>query len=243
MFGNLAMAIEVQPRHPGGRKIKQKPRAPRSLWIRHRSNLEAMQERPPEEFREYLRIGRPEFGTVIGELYGRGVFDETDCAAARLVAEIVGRHDRYHQVKDPKVQGSPRSPSYERGFGGGDDEIERRTQDGTIVAYERKARRAQKADKKLQALIVNDRARTVLYNVCIYNLHPSAEQIPDLKAQLRIIWDKFKHRYQRQDHGKIRSHTSDTRDHPFNAAAEEGVVGAVAGEEPAAEPAAEPVAG
>lgn len=217
MLGNLGMNIEIPPRNKSGRKIAPKHRAPRGLWIRHRDELEAMRRKSRDDYSTFLHIGRPEFGTVIGELYRRGDFDESDCAAARIFAEIVGRRDRYHQVKDPKITGTPRSPSYERGFGSGDDEIERRSQDGTIAAYERKARRAQRAGHKLDGCIVNERARAVLYEVCIYNRHPSAEQIPDLKAQLKIIWAKFQHRYQKVDDGKIKTWRgpADTPDHPY----------------------------
>src|SRR6266567_2593136 len=141
MLGNMGMGIEIPPRNKSGRKIKVKPRGPEALHIRHREHLETMRSR--DDWSTYLRVGRPEFGTVIGKLFNAGYFDQHHCAAARIYAEITGRRDRYHPIKDPKVIGSPRSPSYERGFGGGDDEVERRIQDGSIVAYERKARRAQ----------------------------------------------------------------------------------------------------
>lgn len=238
MLGNLGMGIEIPPRNNNGRKIKVRARGPDAAWIRHRDHVSAMRDR--DDWSTFMRVARPEFGTIIGKLFNAGHFDQHHCAAARIYAEITGRRDRYHQIKDPKVQGSPRSPSYERGYGR-DDEIERRIQNGTIAAYERQARRAQRAATKLDALIVNETARAVLDAVCIQDQTPSSNQIPDLKAQLDIIWNTFKHRYQRQDDGKIRtwSRGPDARDHPFLGNGEEGVAGAVEGDAPAAEP--EPV--
>lgn len=216
-----------------------KARAPVGLWIRHRDHVDLMRER--DNWSEFLRAGRAEYGSVVGKLFAAGHFDQHHCAAARIYAEIMGRRDRYHQVKDPKVQGSPRSPSYERGFGK-DDEIERRIQQGTIASYERQARRAQRAGAKLDALIVNETARAVLDAVCVQDQTPSTTQIPDLKAQLDIIWDVFKHRYQRQDDGKVRTwrREKDARDHPFLGAGAAGVAGEVEGDAGAA--AAEPTA-
>lgn len=230
----MEMTIEIPPRYKSGRKVAPKPRGPDGLWKRHKDHLEAMRQRTRnrDDWSEFLRIGRPEFGTVIGKLFNARHFDQHHCAAARIVAEIVGRNDRYHQAKDQKLQAVPRSPLYERGFGGSDDEVERRTQDGTIVAYERKARRAQGAMRKLDNLIVNEVARNVLYSVCIYDEHPSSNQIPDLKAQLDIIWEAFKHRYEKANDGKIKTWSAgpDARDHPFLDNAPGEVAGGVEGE-------------
>jgi hypothetical protein len=211
------MGIEIPPRNKSGRKTTPKPRGPVGLWVRHRDHVDAMRKRDRDDWSDFLRVGRPEFGTVVGKLFNSGHFDQHHCAAARIFAEIVGRNDRYHPAKDARLQGVPRSPSYERGFGGGDDEVERRIQDGSIVAYERKARRAQRAMKKLDDVIVNEVARSVLFNVCICDLNPSSDQIHDLKAQLDLIWDAFKHRYEKTDDGKIRTwiKSPETRDHPF----------------------------
>lgn len=209
------MGIEVTPRNKSGRKVSPKPRGPVGLWIRHRDHLETMRKR--DDWSDFLRVGRPEFGTVIGKLFNSGQFDQHHCAAARIYAEIVGRYDRYHRYKDPKLQGTARSPSYERGFGGGDDEIERRTKQGTLTAYERKAKRAHKAYDKLHKIVVNNVAMAVLDAVCVYDQTPSDNQIHDLKAQLDLIWEEFKHRYQKNDDGKIRAWSPgpSTRDHPF----------------------------
>lgn len=244
MLGNMqAMGIEIPPRNNRGRRVKVKPRGPDSKWVRARDHLHEMRtNRGIERWTEFNKYGNTDFGTSIGRLFNAGHFDPHHCEAARIYAEVKGRRDRYHQIKDPKVQGSPKSPSYERGHGT-DDEIERRTQNGTINAYERDANRAQKAAKKMDALIVNETARAVLDAVCVYDQMPSYAQIHDLKAQLDIIWDVFKHRYQRQDDGKIRtwSRAPAAPDHPFLAAGEAGVAGAVEGEAGMAEPAGQPV--
>lgn len=236
------MAIEVEPRNKRGFRARPKPeRGPRSLWIRHRDHLESMRNR--DDWSEFMRAGRPEFGTVVGALFNSHHFDQHHCAAARIYAEIVGRYNRYHPIMDPKVRGTACSPSYERGFGGGDDEIERRTQDGTIAAYERKAKRSRKAHDKLQKTIVNERARAVLDSVCIYDQHPSSEQIPDLRAQLDLIWEEFKHRYEKSNDGKIKTWNAgpDTRDHPFLGTGPGEVAAASEGDEGESPDGAEPV--
>lgn len=208
------MGIQIEPRNKYGRKSKRDlRRGPDAIWKRHKDVVDGFRDR--DDWSDYLKSGKQEYGTVIGLLYLRGIFKQSHCAAARIYAEITGRNDRYHKIKDPKVNGSPRSPSYERGFGGGDDEIERRIQEGTIVAYERRANRAHKAHKKLSALVVNEIARSVLDAVCIYDQYPAQHQIHDLCVQLDIIWDIFKHRYEKSDEGKIKAWKADTRDHPF----------------------------
>lgn len=238
------MAIEVPPRNKYGRKPPQdKRRGPDALHKRHKAVVDGFREL--DDWSDYLKAGKAEYGTVFGLLFLRGHFNQSHCAAARIYADIMGRRDRYHQIKDPKVVGSPRSPSYERGFGGSDDEIERRTQDGSIKSYERKARRAQRAAKKLDALIVNEVARSVLDAVCIYDQYPAEHQIHDLRAQLDLIWNVFKHRYEKINDGQTKawSAPADTRDHPFIGSEPAEVAREVTGDAGDPEPAGEPVAG
>jgi hypothetical protein len=215
MMGALGMGIEIPARNKYGRKPpKDKRRGPDATWKRHKELLDYFRTR--DDYSDYLKANKAEYGSVIGQLFLRGEFNQSHCAAARIYAEIVGRNDRFHRIKDPKLQGSPRSPSYERGFGGSDDEVERRTQDGTIVAYERRARRAQRAYDKLQRLVVNDTARTVLDAICVYDQYPASHQIHDLCAQLDIIWEEFKHRYRKHEEGQIKTwRGASERDHPF----------------------------
>lgn len=115
--------------------------------------------------------------------------------AAKRYAYIMARHDRYF------VQGAraSRSQSYERAFGGEDQEIERRNQDGTIADYERTAKKAKKHYLKLQ--IILDRfadpitgrniAKDVLDDLCCSDVEPATALRESCAAVLKVIAHEF----------------------------------------------------
>jgi hypothetical protein len=126
------------------------------------------------------RLGAiPDFATVVGRLYLFGVLTELEATAARRYAEIVGRHDRYHGISRRQMA----SPAYDRGYGR-EDEVARREANGTIAAYERRAKRARREWDRFQKVIPNSLARSALDDVCVNNREIPTAQHDDLKTLL-----------------------------------------------------------
>jgi hypothetical protein len=165
---------EVSPPHrynDGHKKKRARPRHPGAgtMWRRLRDN-----------WSDIMKIGAdPNLGTVVGKLYLFGVITETEATAARRYAEVVGRHDRYMGMPRRQVA----SPAYERGFGA-EDEIAKRERQGTISAYERRARRAKREMVRLRSQIPNDTALTAVESVCVLDQEIPTAQHADLKTLL-----------------------------------------------------------
>lgn len=136
----------------------------------------------------------PDYGTVIGRLYHFGEINARQASAARLYAEVVGRYDRFHPTRDAVLRRSAKSPAYERGSRGRDDEVERLSNQGQLPEWERRAKRARKAYLKLDSCVPNDLARTALDEICIHNREINSVNYPDLVRILERIADKFRFR-------------------------------------------------
>ena len=175
--------VSPPPRYrSGGYKVPK-----RRNYIERRPGANTLWRRM-RDFQDDLRkLGAdPNLGTVLGRLYLFGVLSESEMAAGLLYADLAGRYARYHK----EARESAASPNYQRGLGR-EDEVERHNKDGTMAAYERRARAARKAWEKAGAQIPNERAREVLRNVCLLDLEISQIVYDDLKILLRRIGDAF----------------------------------------------------
>jgi len=168
-------------RHPSGAKKRAAatPRAanPGTVWRRIKDN-----------WRDMEKIGmNPDLGSEIARLYLFGVLTEVEASAGRLYAEICGRFHRYHGV----ARASAPSPAYERGHGR-EDEVERNIRQGTVSAYERRAKAAKRAWTKLQRSVPNaPSAHDLLHRVCVLNEHAAERDHVALKLLLRKVADAF----------------------------------------------------
>lgn len=195
------MNVEITPRRRGKKNIdKYQARGPHTAWRRVSDLL-----RDSDWAANFARVSiNPNCGTKVGMLYNDGKFEPRHCEGARIYAEVVGRHDRDH--KDAKLPRTPGSPSYEMGFRGADDEVERRTVNGTIKAYEKRAKRSKKAFDKLMGCIPNETAHRVLDDLCIHDIAPPSHLIEDIRAVLDVVIKKFQYKFeQTHDSGKIKA--------------------------------------
>ncbi len=160
-----------RPRHPGANIV----------WRRIRDNFDDL----------VVRTGaNPEIGSTITRLVLFGHLTKGEGQAARMYGEIVGRFDRFHGSGAPRT--AP-SPSYQRGSRGSEDEIERRTRDGTLASHERAARRARKQYDRLHKLVgtFGPRAREALDEVCIYDREVPSAMLPHIAIVLRAVGEAF----------------------------------------------------
>ena len=151
-----------------------------TIWRRMRDNWSGMVNAG----------GNPMWGSVIGKLYLDGVLTETEASAARLYAEITGRYDKYHPNSERIVR-TPRSPSWEAGFGGSFDVIAHHEIMGTMRSYERKAKAAQKAWQKVQSCMPDRADRAIFEDACLFEVEIHSDHHADLKAILGKIAAKF----------------------------------------------------
>jgi hypothetical protein len=177
------MQARVSPEYRDryGRKIRTRHRNidgnPGTKWRRIRDNWEDLK-----------KIGmNPDLGTMVGKLFLFEIISARQASAARLYAEVIGRHDRFHGT----IRRTVASPAYERGARGQDDEIEKRIKSGTILQFERMAKRAKKAWNKLQACIPNDRARCIVEDICLFDKEIDSIYHDDLVKILDRVADKF----------------------------------------------------
>ncbi len=174
------MNISAPARYPSGkRKPGPEPRHPghHTLWRRLRDNWD-----------EIVKTGgNPMWGTVVGKLYLAGVLTEIEARAARFYAEVAGRFDRYHGITRRSVA----SPAYQAGRNGSDDEVVRHEKNGTIGAYEKKAKKIKKAWERVQACLLTASARDVVETVCLYDQEVAAANHAQLKVALSLIARRF----------------------------------------------------
>lgn len=134
----------------------------------------------------FMKIGMaPDFATVINRLHLFGVLTVSEKMAAWRYGEILGRHDRYHGLQRRQMV----TPAYDRGFGR-EDEVVRHEAQGTIKAYERRARVARKDWVRIQKC-VPESAKQYLDEVCIYDREISSLLHEDLKRVLGRISKEF----------------------------------------------------
>jgi hypothetical protein len=179
------MNRELSPRrHPSGRKVTT--RQPRhagynTIWRRFRDRA------IKDDWEAMVRIGLdPVWGSVVGKLSLDGTLSEFEASAARLYGELRGKYDRYHGYANRDIP----SPSYQRGLAGGDDEIERHTKNGTILDFEKKAKKARKAWDKATSCIPMG-ARNIVDEVCLYD-----REVPSLYHEdLKIIFGNIAKRF------------------------------------------------
>lgn len=120
--------------------------------------------------------------------------NEVQADAAYLYSHIMARHDKYFVP----TKRTARSPSYERAFGE-DQEIETRINNGSIDAYERRAREAKKNYLKLIKILEpyadtftgRNKAKDVLDDLCCADIEPPSEFREAIRAILTIIAKQF----------------------------------------------------
>lgn len=134
----------------------------------------------------FVKIGMaPDFATVVNRLHLYGVLTVSEKMAAWRYGEILGRHDRYHGLQRRQMA----TPAYDRGFGR-EDEVVRHEAQGTIKAYERRARQARKDWSRIQK-VVPESAKHYLDEVCVYDREINSNLHDDLKRVLGRISKEF----------------------------------------------------
>lgn len=123
------------------------------------------------------------FGSAIGKLRLFEWITEDQANVLARYGEVVGRFDRYHA--NPDLRRHAKGASYERGFGS-EDEIVRRTNDGTLPAYERRAKRAMKQWKRVQSYVTTD-LRAVLDGVCVWDQELPEQSLPALLRAIEAL--------------------------------------------------------
>lgn len=147
----------------------------RTLWRRLTDNREAM-----------LQLGgHAGWATVLGRLLMTGAITQSQYWAGERFAELAGRFDRF----EPHARRTVGSPSYERGRGR-EDEVERRSQDGTLRSYERAAKKARKNWLRAQGCLP-DAGRDMVENVAIFGQELLDAHHRDFAAMLTLLVDHF----------------------------------------------------
>lgn len=173
------------------RKNYRKPKGGRNpglQWRRIRDNFDDLVNQTSVN---------PEIGSEISRLVLFGQLSKGEGMAARRYGEIVGAYERFWNVD--RINRTARSPSWSRGFGGEDNEIERRTVNGTISDYERAAKRAKKKYERLQKVIapfthfhgMQTQARGVLDDLCCGDIPVPGHLLPDVAKVLQLVGIEF----------------------------------------------------
>jgi hypothetical protein len=182
---NTVKSVSPPPRYrSGGYKQTKKSE---KVYTERRPGSNTLWRRLKDYQEDLRKLGAdPNLSTVLGRLYLFGVLSEVEFGAGILYADLAGRYARYHK----EARESAASPNYQRGLGR-EDEVERHNKEGTMAAYERRARAARKSWEKATSVIPNERAREVLRSVCVLDQEVSQLIYDDLKILLRKIADKF----------------------------------------------------
>jgi hypothetical protein len=145
------------------------------IWHRYKSL--------DEEALAAYKISR-ELVSAIGRLMVHNHLTPLQAEAARRVAYIMARFEKYH------VEGrrTARSPSFERAFGS-DQELERLANevDG-IKEYEKRAKKARKDYEKLMKVLApyGSQAKAVLDDLCCSDIEPPAQY----RANIALVLSK-----------------------------------------------------
>lgn len=185
-----------------GAEIVNQPGGPKSI--------SAVKRRPHERKRggqnvEYKRIQSMdaevlkakgisrEVASVIGRWLLFNHLTPFEAEAARRYAYIMARFDKYFT----EGRRTAKSPSYERAFGQ-DQELERRAVAGTIGDYEKAAKKAQRAHRRLTALLVHyqditgrNPLKDALDQMCCEDIEPPAGYRDQIAAVLRHLGKEF----------------------------------------------------
>jgi hypothetical protein len=178
-----------------GRKKKKAPKEDRfgpgtwAKWRRVRDN--------PDSFYGVVQLGCNEsLGSQLAILFGTNQLDEAEANAGRHFAELAGKYDRHHGI----TRRGLRSPAYETGRAGRDDEVVRAERTDTIVDYERRARRIKTKWRKSCDAIGNEKLLGLLEEVCIHDQHCALADRAALKAGLAILARRWG--FNVPDHGR-----------------------------------------
>lgn len=160
-------------RHPGGQPVDQ-PKGHGNARTLHRRlqdrNIRAAMIADGENSMH---------GSVLGLMLMDASITETEYTAACRYADVAGKYDRYFGTGKRTIA----SFNYERGYGR-EDEVEKHGAEGTIGAYERRARKAKKQWTRVQAKIPTEHARTVIDEVCLFDREVNSALVPDFKLMM-----------------------------------------------------------
>jgi hypothetical protein len=158
------------PRHAGANNIK----------VRMRRNWDLMRKHGAD----------PVWGSAVGIMHLDGILTDAEADAAIYYAEVCGRYDRYHPNKDGALPRSARAQSYDFGNRAADTEIERHNQNGSIKAYEKRAKKTQQLWDKIQAEIPGA-LRDRVDQLCLLDERPPYGCWLEVKSSLGRIAAKF----------------------------------------------------
>jgi hypothetical protein len=152
-----------------------------------------------------IRIGcNPNLGSEVGTYHLRGELTEAQAFAGHYYAVLAGRYDHFFglsrrhipsnvfdgsvgSVAGPALDDGAAGAAYDGDFGGQNGEVERHERNGTIKAYERRAKKIKKEWKRAQDAMANNAVREVVDRVCIYNQPILSDQLPVLAAALERL--------------------------------------------------------
>lgn len=131
--------------------------------------------------------------SVIGRWFLFKHLTAFEAEAARRYAYVMARFEKFFV----ESRRTARSQSYERAFGA-DQELERRTNDGTMRAYEKQAKKARRDYDKLQKQLApysditgRNPLKDALDQLCCEDIEPPAGHRDQIAAVLRIIGEAF----------------------------------------------------
>jgi hypothetical protein len=140
----------------------------------------------------------PKFATPFGILYAEGAFTHAQFAAGNRVGDIFRRYHRYKQLRD-----TPKSPSYEHGFGSSDLAEERMSAE-QLEAFEGSIRAAEEAWRGVDAelAVVPRNVRQAVIDLCVFDTAVNPSLHGDIARFLDLLvrrWPERRERSRRKD--------------------------------------------
>ena len=125
----------------------------------------------------------PKMQSEIARLSFAGILTNTQAATAFRVGEIYHQYHRYKQLRT-----SPKSPSYEIGFGSSDIDEERMS-DEQLEAYEAAILKAERDWKMIDEGVrkFRDEVRQAIYSLCVENQPINPTLYESVRAVLNAI--------------------------------------------------------
>lgn len=126
-------------------------------------------------------FGDAQHGSELGRLMFAGELTSTQGEAGFRIGEI---YHRYHRLKH--LRETPKSPSYEQGFGGSSDLAEERMSADQLTEFEDQVRRATDSWKTIdEALVALPRnVRQAVMDVCVFDTSVNPALYPSVRAVL-----------------------------------------------------------
>jgi hypothetical protein len=171
------------------------------IWRRLNDNIDEL----------VIRTGtNPALVSVVSRLVLFGHLTREEGEIARYYGEIIKRFRRFNG----ELPDTPRAQVYDRGSPGSGNEIEKRERDGTIVGFERQAKRARKMyDRVQKVLLPYIHARDVLDDICVHEKEVNSSHYPSIKAMLALLATEFglENRHQGNNNARNKPSKKDIR--------------------------------